>query len=118
MHLSQPAVSRLVQLLEAELGATLFYRDRTRLAPTPEAEHFYPEARRVIASVDDFPALFEQIRNERLVPLRVLCQLRVAEGLVVPALAEFGRRSKTTSTLSSWCWVACRCWSAPSASPT
>ena len=91
MNLSQPAVSRLVQLLEDEIGAKLFYRDQKSLAPTPEADLFYAEAQRVVSAIDDFPAFFKQLRDNTLVPLRILCQLRAANGLVIPALVKFAK---------------------------
>jgi len=40
MHLSQPAVSRLISLLEHEAKLQLFYRTRRRLTLTPEGEAF------------------------------------------------------------------------------
>ena len=92
MHLSQPAVSRLIQLLEEEIGTKLFYRDQKSLAPTPEADLFYTEAHRVIAAIDDFPGLFRQLRDNTLVPLRILSQLRAANGLVIPAMVRFAER--------------------------
>ncbi|MGI9393224.1 MAG: LysR family transcriptional regulator [Boseongicola sp.] len=88
MNLSQPAASRLIQLLEAEIGAKLFYRDQKSLAPTPEAELFYPEAQNIVSSVDDFPQLFRRLRDNTLVPLRVVSQLRPAHGLVIPAMVK------------------------------
>jgi len=93
MNLSQPAVSRLVQLLEEEIGAKLFYRDQKSLAPTPEADLFYTEAQRVIAAIDDFPGFFQQLRDNTLVPLRILCQLRAANGLIIPAMVRFSRQN-------------------------
>lgn len=93
MNLSQPAASRLIQLLEEEIGAKLFYRDQKSLAPTPEAELFYAEARNVVTSIDDFPNLFRQLRNHALVPLRVVSQLRAANGLVIPAMVRFAERA-------------------------
>lgn len=92
MFLSQPAVSRLIKLLEEELNVQLFYRDQKSLTPTHEAQLFYPEAKRVMSSVDDFPALFQRMRKSRQVPLRVICQMRASNGLVIPAIVEFGKR--------------------------
>ena len=92
MALSQPAVSRLINLLEADVGARLFFRDQRNLVPTPEAELFYPEARRVVSSVEEFPKLFRELRNRRLVPLRIVSQERWTNGLVIPALIEFANR--------------------------
>lgn len=93
MHLSQPAVSRLIQLLEEEVGTKLFYRDQKSLAPTPEAELFYPEAKSVIAQIDDFPELFRQLRDKTLVPMRIICQMRAANGLVIPAIVKLAQRA-------------------------
>ncbi|WP_298922206.1 LysR family transcriptional regulator [uncultured Roseobacter sp.] len=92
MNLSQPAVSRLVNLLEEEVGVKLFYRDQKTLMPTPEADLFYPEAQRIVASLNDLPDLFRQFRSSALVPLRIVSQLRPANGLVIPALERFTHR--------------------------
>jgi DNA-binding transcriptional LysR family regulator len=92
MNLSQPAASRLVQILEAEFDIQLFHRKRKRLIPTHEGEAFYPEAVRILASVDDLPAMFRQIQFNEAPPLRVICHPRLVEGLIVPAMAELVRR--------------------------
>jgi DNA-binding transcriptional LysR family regulator len=44
LHTTQPAVSRLIGDLEAELGLALFVRQKRRLAPTAEGRAFYHEA--------------------------------------------------------------------------
>lgn len=85
MHLSQSAASRLLSLLEAELGAPLFLRERRRMVPLPAADALYPEAARLLAQAD---ALHEVVRSDRVSPLRVLCQTRLVPGLVVPAIAR------------------------------
>src|SRR6516165_12292643 len=46
LHTTQPAVSRLIGDLEAELGLALFVRQRRRLVPTAEGRAFYPMPRR------------------------------------------------------------------------
>ena len=89
MHLSQPAVSRLIQVLEQQVEAQLFYRDQKYLVPTPEAERFYGEAQRVVTSIAEFPDFFAQLRDRTLVPFRIIAQLRTAPGLVTPALCQF-----------------------------
>lgn len=91
MNLSLPAASRLVRLLEDHLQVGLFHREHRHLVPTAEAEMFYAEAQRVISAIDDFPKFFVQLRDRSLVPLQVICQLRTAAGLVVPALARLAR---------------------------
>ncbi len=89
MHLSQSAASRQLGLLEQEFDITLFSRDQKRLIPTPQAESFYPEALSLLAQIDDLPAVFDQMKREVLSPLRIVSQTRIANGLVLPAIAEF-----------------------------
>ena len=87
MNLSQSAASRLLSLLEEELGAPLFARERRRLLPTPQAEALHLEAQRILAQV---AALRDIAAGDgAAAPLRVICQSRLANGLVVPALAAF-----------------------------
>ena len=52
-HLSQPAVSRQVQALEAELEEVLFTRGGRRLEPTEAGEIVYQHAKRVLRLLDD-----------------------------------------------------------------
>ena len=89
MHLSQSAASRLLSLLEDELGTPLFARERRRMVPLPAADALYPEAARILAQTD---ALGELIRSDRPTPVRILCQTRLVPGLVVPAIARFVRK--------------------------
>ncbi|UWQ94824.1 LysR family transcriptional regulator [Rhodobacteraceae bacterium M385] len=95
MNLSQPAASRLIQILETEFDIQLFHRERKRLIPTVEGEVFYPEALRILASIDDLPAMFQEIATNASPPLRVICHPRLAEGLMVPAIAELLKRDPT-----------------------
>lgn len=92
LHISQPAASRLVQILEAEFDVALFHRERKRLIPTHEAEAFYPQALQILATIDDLPAMFQQITRDAAPPLRVICHPRLVEGMIVPSLAELVRR--------------------------
>ncbi|MEM1045192.1 MAG: LysR family transcriptional regulator [Pseudomonadota bacterium] len=92
LNVSQPAASRLLGLLEQEIGCALFHRDKKRLVPTAEAELFYPEAMRILASLDGVPALFDQMRKNVVAPLRVICHPRIVNGLVLPAIAEASGR--------------------------
>src|SRR5262245_8513350 len=53
LHLSQPAISRRIQLLEHELGAPLFERMRTGAVLTDAGHALLPHAEAVLASVRD-----------------------------------------------------------------
>ena len=89
LNLSQSAVSRLLVLLEEEFGVALFDRGRKRLVPTPAAERFYPEAVRILSRIDAIPAFLDEARRETRPPLRIICQTRILNALVLPAMATF-----------------------------
>lgn len=52
LHLAQPAVSRTIQQLEQRLGARLFDRSSSGLAPTPAGQQVLADARAALAAVD------------------------------------------------------------------
>src|SRR5216684_28629 len=53
LHLSQPAISRRVHLLERELGAPLFERIRSGAVLTDAGRAFLPHAEALLASMRD-----------------------------------------------------------------
>ncbi|PUB14323.1 LysR family transcriptional regulator [Yoonia sediminilitoris] len=91
MNLSQPAVSRLIQILEEQVDAKLFYRNRKSLSPTREASLLYPEALKIISAIDDFPTQFDRMRTNTLAPLQVFSQARAANSIVLPAISMFAQ---------------------------
>lgn len=52
LHLSQPALSSAIQVLEATIGGQLLVRTTRTFALTPEGEGFYPVALRLLADWD------------------------------------------------------------------
>jgi DNA-binding transcriptional LysR family regulator len=93
LNTSQPAASRLLRLLEDQLGEPLFQRTRKRLVPTAAAEVFLPEAVRILGAIDNIPEVLAQIRSKAAQPLRILCLPRIVNALVVPAVSELSRRN-------------------------
>jgi DNA-binding transcriptional LysR family regulator len=53
LHLSQPAISRRIHLLESELGAPLFERIRSGVVLTEAGRAFLPHAEALVASLHD-----------------------------------------------------------------
>lgn len=54
LHLSQPAVTRALVSLEAEVGVRLFHRDRRHVAITAEGASLLVRARKLVVEMDDF----------------------------------------------------------------
>jgi DNA-binding transcriptional LysR family regulator len=91
MNLSQPAVSRLLALLEAELRLPLFHRVRRRMILTEEGRAFVREAGRILANLDEIPRIADEIRSSRVKRLRVVTMPRAALSVVCPAVANLTR---------------------------
>lgn len=88
-NLSQSAASRLLSLLEGEIGTPLFVREKRHLVPTEAAEALYPEALRILAQVSALPEVASGAKS--VSALRVICHSRLAGRLVVPAITKFLR---------------------------
>ena len=63
LHMTQPAVSRLISDLEKELGLQLFARQRQRLVCTEDGRSFFHEAERALAAVDQVVDIARDIRT-------------------------------------------------------
>jgi DNA-binding transcriptional LysR family regulator len=57
LHMTQPPLSQAVQVLEAQLGAALFLRNRRGVALTPAGAALLPEARRMLTDAASLPEL-------------------------------------------------------------
>lgn len=89
LHSTQPAVSRLISDLEAELGLALFVRQRRRLVPTEEGRTFYREAEKALAAVDQIIDIARDIRTLKGAHLRVVAPMLTAFGILPAAIAAF-----------------------------
>src|SRR5262245_23273476 len=63
LHLSQPAISRRVHLLEHELGAPLFERVRSGVILTDAGHAFLPHAEALLASMHDGTEAVDALRG-------------------------------------------------------
>ena len=91
MNLSQPAVSRLIALLEDETRLKLFDRTRRRLTVSETGEWFYRETRHILDGIDELPHIAAGIRAGSHKPLRLVTGPRIGAALVSPALALMRR---------------------------
>lgn len=66
LNVTQPAVSKAVHQLEAELGLSLFCRVQGRLRPTQDGERLYGEATRLFEQVALFRNSLKDLTNGKL----------------------------------------------------
>ncbi len=91
--MSPSAASRLLTLLESEIGLTLFNRKKRQLELTREGDLFYRQTAHILSGLDEIPAISREIREQSLERLSLVTAAPVAIGLVAPALAIMRRRS-------------------------
>lgn len=92
LHLSQPAASRQIHALEAELGLALFERVGRRLQLTSDGEDLLNQSRRLL---DDATALLDQalsLKGGQIGTLRIGATPHVIAGVLVPFLPRYRRR--------------------------
>ncbi len=71
INLSQPAISRLLAMLEDELGFKLFYRRGRRLVPTVEGTSFFRRIEGTLSGIDDISSIADDIRLNKQGRLRI-----------------------------------------------
>ena len=71
LSLTQPAVSRALASLEADLGFLLFDRRGRHLVHSERGRRFYRLMEATLTGLDELPGIVEDIRLERNSPLRI-----------------------------------------------
>ncbi len=92
LHVSQPAVSKVLQHAEQRLGFPLFLRVRGKLQPTPEALLLGREVDKVTESLQGVQRLAESLRREPGHRLRIGSTPALALSLLPPVISEWTRR--------------------------
>ena len=82
MHVTQPAVSRLVRDLQEALELVLFERRGTRLVPTHEAISLFAEVERSFVGLDRIAQSARQLRTRRAGVLRVAAMPALCNGFL------------------------------------
>lgn len=90
INVTQPAVSRILQHAEIQLGFALFQRSKGRLAPTSEALTLYPHIERLFAQLDEVQRLAANLRaGHSANELRVLTVLALSYEILPRAIQRF-----------------------------
>ncbi len=93
MNVSQPAMSRQIQLLETELGILLFERVRKRIRLTAAGRMFLGRARRVIREAESAVMAVREEFGGKTAALRVGFIAMLMDDLVVPSVTRFQRET-------------------------
>jgi DNA-binding transcriptional LysR family regulator len=88
LNISQPAVSKLLQMFERGAGMPLFIRDRGRLSPTVEARLLYEEVERVFQGADRVRQAAAEIKSLRRGTLSVGAMPALSVGFAQEILAR------------------------------
>jgi DNA-binding transcriptional LysR family regulator len=94
LAVSQPAVTRLIRLLEDRAGLRLFAREKGRLVPTREARLLHEELGRVYEGVERVRGVVARLREHGGGEVRMLCALSVAHSLAMERLAGVPRDAR------------------------
>lgn len=86
LFVSQPALSKQVRMLERQLGAPLFERDRQGVALTPVGAALLPHARRVLAEWDAAWEAAERAKSRQRATLAVGMSTSPGRGGLLPAI--------------------------------
>lgn len=92
LHVSQPAVTKVLQHAEMQLGFALFLRVRGKLVPTPEALALEREVDKVTESLQGVRRLAQNLRREPGQSLRIGAIPALALSLLPPAIHEWTAR--------------------------
>jgi DNA-binding transcriptional LysR family regulator len=90
--LSQPAVTRQVAALEADLGTPLLDRTSRQFRLTPAGELVYERARRLAAGVSELREAVADLVDHDRGRVSIGAVTTVGVGVLPPILAEFARR--------------------------
>lgn len=91
LHVSQPAVTKVLQHAELQLGFPLFLRVRGKLQPTPEALALEREVEKVTQSLQGVRRLAKSLRRAPGHSVRVGAIPALALSLLPPAVLEWTR---------------------------
>ena len=89
LNLTQPGVSRLLALLESQIGFQLFQRTRGQLIPTQEAMILYKEVDIALQSMDRVFQLARNLHDADFGELKIVSPPSFAEFFLSQVIAEF-----------------------------
>jgi len=93
LHLTQPAVSRLIKEFESSLGLKLFERAGSGIVPTREASIMFSEVERLFTGLDRIMQLALELRQEPTQSIRIAAFPSIANGFLPRFAANLHSRA-------------------------
>ncbi|MDE2394459.1 MAG: LysR family transcriptional regulator [Burkholderiales bacterium] len=91
LHVSQPAISRLMSYTESRMKLVLFERIKGRLFATPEAHRLFAEVESVYRGVQRINEVAQDLVEQRTGTLRVAASPALSQTVIPLAIAAFRR---------------------------
>ncbi|MGO1118464.1 LysR substrate-binding domain-containing protein [Rhodovibrionaceae bacterium A322] len=92
LHVTQPAISRLIADLERQVGFSLFERRQRGLHPTQDGQQLYAEVERSFRGMDLIMEAAEAIRSHGVGRVRIIAMPAYADGVLSSAIGAFVAR--------------------------
>jgi DNA-binding transcriptional LysR family regulator len=105
LHVTQPAISRLIADLEADLGFRLFNRAKGRLEPTNAGVRFYKAVEENFLGLERLMQVAGSIRHEAPEGLTIACLPVLSTTLLPEVLQQFFKQHPDVSVKIDSCTV-------------
>jgi DNA-binding transcriptional LysR family regulator len=92
LHLTQPTISHHIQMLENEVGVSLFSRTGTGLQLTEAGQSLLPWARRLIRESIEMQEMMDSLQSKIVGHLRIACSTTTGKYLLPQMAARFHNR--------------------------
>jgi DNA-binding transcriptional LysR family regulator len=92
LHVSPPAISKVLAQAAKASGLTLFERERGRLVPTPEAQQLFETIEKLWGGVEAVRETSRELAEPKRATLRLVCTASVAPYLASRTMAQLYER--------------------------
>ncbi|WP_249694677.1 LysR family transcriptional regulator [Stappia sp. WLB 29] len=92
LNITQPAVTRLVRDLEADLGLTLFIRKWSSVRPTPEAVALFREVEKYFEAMERVRESAREMREKSEGRLRIAAMSTLSSGALPEAIRRYRQK--------------------------
>lgn len=89
LHISQPAVTKVLQHCELQLGLPLFERIRGKLYPRPEAHRLFAETEKLTRDLAGIRRLAATLKSKSVETLRLVATPSLANSVLPPAIVAW-----------------------------